>query len=206
MHCTFHTFQRSSWAVNSYRTVRTLMPNYRRLYRPGGCWFFTVNLADRQATLLTDHIDLLRDAMRETNSRFPFHIDAIVILPDHIHTIWTLPEGHHDFSVRWRRIKALFSKRMPKTEWIAPNRRSRGERGIWQRRFWEQLIEDDDAYDRCVDYIYFNPVAHGYVQTIAEWPHSSFHRDRRIEEHELSEIRQRVEAMHDAKFGERGEV
>jgi putative transposase len=180
------------------------MPNYRRLYRPGGCWFFTANLLDRKATLLTDHIDLLRDAIGETKSRFPFHIDAIVILPDHLHTIWTLPEGDHDFSVRWRRIKASFSKSLPKTEWIDPNRTARGERGIWQRRFWERLIEDDDAYDRCVDYIYFNPVAHGHVQSISDWPHSSFHRDQRIDESQLEVIRQRLVGMNNTKFGERG--
>ena len=92
------------------------MPNYRRVFVAGGCYFFTVNLLDRNSRLLVDHIDSLRTAVRETRHRFPFEIDAMVILPDHIHAIWTLPEGNSDFSVRWRWIKIRFSKSIPKGE------------------------------------------------------------------------------------------
>src|SRR5262245_54674899 len=122
------------------------MPNYRRAFVPAGCWFFTANLLDRRGSLLTDEIEALREATRRTRERYPFHIDAFVVLPDHIHTIWTLPEGDADFSMRWRLIKIQFSKSIPRTERLSKVRRARGERGIWQRRFWEHLIRDDEDY------------------------------------------------------------
>jgi putative transposase len=90
------------------------MPNYRRAFAPGGCWFFTVNLLDRRRRLLTDHIDALREATRRTQTRHPFTIDAMVVLPDHIHAVWTLPPGDADFSLRWRLIKIDFAKAVPK--------------------------------------------------------------------------------------------
>ena len=92
------------------------MPNYRRAFVPGGCWFFTANLLDRRSSLLTDQIEALREATRRARERHPFHIDAFVVLPDHIHAIWTLPEEDADFSTRWRLIKIVFSKSIPKTE------------------------------------------------------------------------------------------
>ena len=119
------------------------MPNYRRAFVPGGCWFFTANLLDRRSTLLIDEIATLREATRRTRERHPFRIDAFVVLPDHIHAIWTLPEGDTDFPTRWRLIKIVFSKGIPKTERLSKVRRARGERSIWQRRFWEHLIRDD---------------------------------------------------------------
>ena len=119
------------------------MPDYRRVFVPGGCWFFTANLLDRRSTLLTDHIEALREATRRTRERYPFHIDAFVVLPDHLHAIWTLPEGDSDFSMRWRLIKIQFSKSIPKVEFTSKVRQARGERGIWQRRFWEHLIRDE---------------------------------------------------------------
>ena len=128
------------------------MPNYRRAFVPGGCWFFTANLLDRRSRLLTDEIETLCEATRRTLKRHPFRIDAFVVLPDHIHAIWTLPEGDPDFSTRWRLIKIVFSKAMPTTERRSKVRRARGERGIWQRRFWEHLIRDDDDYRRHVEY------------------------------------------------------
>jgi REP-associated tyrosine transposase len=137
------------------------MPNYRRAFVPGGCWFFTANLLDRRGTLLTDEIDALRDAVRETQKRYPFHIDAMVVLPDHIHAVWTLPPGDADFSLRWRLIKARFAKALPKQERVSAVRKARGERGIWQRRFWEHLIRDDADYAHHVSYCYINPVTHG---------------------------------------------
>ncbi len=92
------------------------MPNYRRNFVAGGCYFFTVNLLERQRTLLTDHIDLLRDSVRRVRRLHPFHIDAWVVLPDHMHCIWTLPSDTDDFPMRWRLIKLLFSKGLPRTE------------------------------------------------------------------------------------------
>jgi putative transposase len=155
------------------------MPNYRRTLVAGGCWFFTVNLFDRRRRLLTDHIDVLREATRRTRARHPFAIDALVVLPDHIHAVWTLPPGDADFSLRWRLIKSAFAKAMPNTEGRGPVRVARGERAIWQRRFWEHLIRDDEDFRRHVEYCYINPVKHGLVTRVVDWPHSSFHRDVR---------------------------
>jgi putative transposase len=155
------------------------MPNYRRVLAPGGCWFFTVNLLDRRRRLLTDHIDALRAATLRTQGRHPFAIDAMVVLPDHIHAVWTLPPGDADFSLRWRLIKIDFAKAVPKTELRSAVRMARGERGVWQRRFWEHLIHDDEDFCRHVEYCYFNPVRHGLVTRVCDWPYSSFHRDVR---------------------------
>ena len=152
------------------------MPNYRRAFVPGGCWFFTVNLLDRRTRLLTDHIEALRDATRRTRHGYPFRIDAFVVLPDHLHAVWTLPPGDADFSIRWRLIKSRFARSIPKDERLSRVRRARGERGIWQRRFWEHLIRDDADYARHVEYCYINPVKHGLVRRVSDWPHSSFHR------------------------------
>ena len=99
------------------------------------------------------------------------------MLPDHIHAIWTLPPGDADFSTRWRLIKIEFSKAIPRTERLDKARRARGERGIWQRRFWEHLIRNEEDYRRHVDYCYINPVKHGLVRRVCDWPFSSFHRD-----------------------------
>jgi putative transposase len=155
------------------------MPNYRRAFVPGGCWFFTVNLLERRRTLLVDRIDALRDATERTRARHPFVIDAIVVLPDHIHAVWTLPPGDADFSLRWRLIKSQFSRALPKNERLSQTRMARNERGIWQRRFWEHLIRDEADYARHVEYCYINPVKHGLVARVCDWPHSSFHRDVR---------------------------
>lgn len=111
------------------------MPNYRRAFVAGGCWFFTANLLERRSSLLVDHIDALRSATAWTRRRYPFRMDAFVVLPDHIHAIWTLPPGDTDFSIRWRFIKVRFSRAIPKGERLSKVRRKRGERGIWQRRF-----------------------------------------------------------------------
>jgi putative transposase len=153
------------------------MPNYRRAHAPGGCWFFTVTLFDRRSSLLTDQIDVLREATRRTQARYPFHIDAFVVLPDHIHAVWTLPPDDTNFSTRWRLIKLHFAKATPKTEHLNATRQRRGERGIWQRRFWEHLIRSDEDYSRHIEYCYINPMKHGLVGRVQDWPYSSFHRD-----------------------------
>jgi putative transposase len=155
------------------------MPHYRRLRAPGGCWFFTVNLLDRRTTLLVDRIDALREATAWTMRRYPFRIDAWVVLPEHLHAIWTLPEGDADFSTRWRMVKTRFARALPPTERRDATRVARGERGIWQRRFWEHLVRDDDDFGRHVEYCAINPVKHGYVRRVVDWPYSSFHRDVR---------------------------
>ena len=143
------------------------MPNYRRVYINGGCYYFTVCLADRQASLLTDNIAALRAAFKYTASRHPFEINAICILPDHLHCIWTLPENSADFSMRWRLIKSHFSRAMRRKGIDVP---------IWQNRFWEQVIEGDRQYDLAEDYIYDNPRKHGYVERIEDWPYSSWYK------------------------------
>jgi len=155
------------------------MPNYRRAFVPGGCWFFTVNLLDRGSSLLTDEIDVLRDATQWTRQRYPFQIGAFVVLPNHLHAVWTLPPDDADFSIRWRLIKSRFARSIPKCERLSAVRRARGERGIWQRRFWEHLIRDEADFARHVEYCYINPVKHALVRRVRDWPHSSFHRDVR---------------------------
>ncbi|HCC81992.1 MULTISPECIES: transposase [unclassified Methylophaga] len=149
---------------------------YRRAFVAGGTYFFTVNLLERDKSLLTDHIDLLKTAFRKVKLAHPFDIDAIVVLPDHLHTIWTLPENDFDFATRWRLIKSHFSRGLPSTERINNSRKQKSERGIWQRRYWEHLIRDDLDYARHVDYIHYNPVKHGYVDKAFDWPYSSIHK------------------------------
>jgi len=122
-------------------------------------------------------VENLRAAYMETQIRHPFQTNAIVILPNHLHAIWTLPPDDTDFSMRWRRIKSLFSKSIPAKEPRSGTRVKRGERGIWQRRFWEHAIRDETDYERHMHYCYGNPVKHGLVKEIADWPHSSYHRD-----------------------------
>lgn len=152
------------------------MPNYRRLWHPGGTYFFTVNLLERSGNdLLVRHIDVLRDAVREVRRLHPFVIHAWVVLHDHLHCVMELPVGDVDFAVRWRRITAIFSKSLPKTETLSVTRLRRGERGIWQRRFWEHLIRDEADYAAHMNYVHINPVKHGLVSKAADWPHSTFH-------------------------------
>ena len=152
------------------------MPDYRRLRVPGGTYFFTVNLLDRRSNLLTLHIDALREAVRATRASRPFHIDAWVVLPDHLHCLWTLPPGDDDFSNRWKAIKIRFVHSLPPIEPRSDVCARRGERGIWQRRFWEHVIRDETDYARHVDYIHFNPVKHGWSGTARDWPNSTFQR------------------------------
>ena len=152
------------------------MTNYRRNFARGGTYFFTVNLEDRRLNLLTEHIDQLRRAFEYVRTRHPVTIDAIVVLPEHLHTIWTLPEGDGDYAMRWRLIKSTFSRALPNGEAVSQSRTERGERGIWQRRYWEHTIRDEGDFARHVDYIHYNPVKHGHVTRVTDWSHSSFHR------------------------------
>ena len=152
------------------------MPQYIRALVPGGTFFFTVTLLERRRKLLTEHIDDLRAGFKAARQRRPFTVEAIVILPDHLHCIWTLPPEDADFSARWHDIKARFAAQIPPGERLSARRLKKGERGIWQRRFWEHVIRDERDYERHVDYIHYNPVKHGHVTRVADWPYSSFHR------------------------------
>ncbi|HEY1033411.1 MAG TPA: transposase [Pseudoxanthomonas sp.] len=149
---------------------------YRRIRQAGGTYFFTVNLAERSSTLLVDRVDDLRHAVRTVKQRHPFDIVAWVVLPDHLHAIWTLPDGDGDCATRWMLIKARFSRSIPKGERIRASRRRKGERGIWQRRFWERLMTDESDLRSHVDYVHINPVKHGHVVRASDWPYSSIHR------------------------------
>lgn len=149
------------------------MPQYRRAR--GSTFFFTVVLAERSSTLLVDQVDRLRRIYRTVQQRRPFETVAVCILPDHIHAIWTLRETDVDFSSRWNLIKGGFSRGLEAGERSTSKLRKR-EKGIWQRRYWEHAIRDDADLERHVDYIHFNPVKHGHVTRVRDWPLSSFHR------------------------------
>ncbi len=153
------------------------MTNYRRIYTPEASWFFTVNLLERDNNpLLIENINLLRSAFRKVKERHPFSIEAIVILPDHLHCIWTLPKNDTDYSTRWNLLKGAFSRSLAKGESLSKSRVKRRERGIWQRRFWEHMLRDENDFNRHLDYIHWNPVKHGYASNVVDWPHSSFHK------------------------------
>ena len=151
------------------------MSEYIRYRVPGGSYFFTVNLLNRRTRLLTDYIEALRDSFRKVREVHPYHVDAVVVLPEHLHVVWTLPVGDDDYSVRWQQIKSLFSRSLPVGEGRSRSRQSKKERGVWQRRFWEHAIRDDEDYARHIDYIHYNPVKHGHVKRVKDWPYSSFH-------------------------------
>jgi putative transposase len=151
------------------------MVRYRRNFVAGGTYFFTATLADRGSSALTDHIDALRTAFRTTRRSQPFSIDAIVVLPDHLHVVMTMPAGDSDYSNRWRLIKRRFTDALTDSGVLIP-RHANGEHALWQRRFWEHTIRDERDFERHVDYVHFNPVKHGLVTRVRDWPYSSFHR------------------------------
>ncbi len=152
------------------------MPRYRRAIIPGGTFFFTVAIADRSGDLLIRAVDRLRGVYRAVQERQPFETVAICILPDHLHAIWALPDNDTDFSQRWSLIKSGFSRGLNVTAARSARQIVKREKGIWQRRYWEHAIRDDADLARHVDYIHFNPVKHGLVARVRDWPHSSFHR------------------------------
>ncbi|MCH8505547.1 MAG: transposase [Ectothiorhodospiraceae bacterium] len=155
------------------------MSNYRRAREPGASYFFTVVTYGRRPVFEDPvAVNALRTAMRQTMRRRPFVIDAIVVLPDHLHAIWTLPEGDADYSTRWSIIKRSVSLQLPHASRppSTPSRTRRRERTLWQRRYWEHLIRDEDDLRRHVDYVHYNPVRHGLGASPAEWPHGSFRR------------------------------
>jgi putative transposase len=157
------------------------MPNYRRLRQPGGTFFFTLVTFERQCLFDSDESRrLLHAAIAAVKSESPFSIDGCVLLPDHLHAIWTLPGGDSDYSVRWGKIKKLFTTSFLEAggvdRVVSQSRMANHRRGVWQRRFWEHCIRDDRDYTQHLAYIHFNPVKHGYVGCPHSWPYSSFHR------------------------------
>lgn len=150
------------------------MTEYRRLYVPGGTYFFTLNLQDSRSTALVDHIDALRAAWGETCRERPFRTEAAVVLPDHLHAIWTLPPYDADFSTRWRLIKSRFSRRAGIRGRINPSKRKKGERGVWQRRYWEHAIRGKTDFALHQSYCWQDPMRHGLVARSEDWPFSSF--------------------------------
>lgn len=150
------------------------MTQYRRNRVAGGTYFFTAATAGRTNGPLIEHIADLRESFRIVRTQHPFVIEAIVILPDHLHAIWTLPQGDADYATRWKKIKAEFSKRLPMGAQRSTSQIAKGERGIWQRRYWEHTVRDDEDFWTHCDYIHFNPVKHGHARFAHEWPHSTF--------------------------------
>jgi putative transposase len=153
------------------------MPDYRRAWHPGGTYFFTVNLLQRHGNgLLTRHIEVLREVVTSVRRQYPFRIHGWVVLPEHMHCVIELPQHDADFATRWRLIKMAFSKAIPRAERLSEVRARRGERGIWQRRYWEHLIRNEADFQAHMDYVHINPVKHGLVKQVADWPYSTFHR------------------------------
>lgn len=145
------------------------MSNYHRAYTPGGSYFFTVVTLNRAPIFINEErVEILRQAFRKVMETLPFQIDAMVVLPEHLHCIWQMPDGDVDYSSRWREIKKAASRQIN----TATNKRN--ERMVWQRRFWEHAIRDEDDWRRHVDYIHYNPVKHGLVNQPSDWPWSSF--------------------------------
>ncbi|PKM43316.1 MAG: transposase [Gammaproteobacteria bacterium HGW-Gammaproteobacteria-1] len=154
------------------------MPNYRRSHAPGAIYFFTLATLGRKPILMEDPVRVaLRHAIQQVRVLFPFVIDGWVLLPDHMHCLWCLPEGDADFGKRWGMIKRLVTRELGcRGDLVSLSRRTRHEGSLWQRRFWEHQIRDEADYSRHLDYLHWNPVKHGYVQRVVDWPYSSFHR------------------------------
>jgi len=155
---------------------------YRRAKTKGGTYFFTVVTHQRRKFLCQPaNVSVLREAFCYAMAEHPFEIDAMVLLPDHLHCIWTLPAGDGDFSTRWRLIKSYFTRHCDPIchGRPSPSRQKKQERAVWQRRFWEHQIGDEGDFIQHVEYIHYNPVKHGLVKAPKDWPYSSFHRDVR---------------------------
>lgn len=157
------------------------MSRYRRWYVPGGTYFFTA-VTHRRRPLFDDAIarETLHGAIELVQADNPFEMVAIVLLPDHLHTVWTLPPGDSDYSLRWRRIKETFTRRFlligGDEARQSSSRRQTGYRGVWQKRFWEHRVRDEDDLQRCADYVHWNPKKHRLVKRVADWKWSTFHR------------------------------
>ncbi len=152
---------------------------YRRSRTNGATYFFTVLTYKRKRILLKeDNVKIIKEAFKEIATKRPFKIDAFILLPDHIHCIWTLPEGDDDFSTRWRLIRSYFTRRcdIKFRDNQTSNMQTKGLQGVWQQRFWEHQVRDEGDFASHVDYIHYNPVKHGLIKTPHEWPYSTFHK------------------------------
>lgn len=178
------------------------MPNYIRNYQKGASYFFTINIRDRQSQLLTTYIDELRLAYQKTQQKMPFTTDAIIILPDHIHALWTFPENDNDYPTRIRLLKSYFSRKLPAHVKQTNNqsRQGKSETGVWQRRYWEHTIQNEIDYNRHMDYIHYNAVKHGHAKNPADWKHSTFMREVDNGRYDLNWAGDDYE---DSRFGER---
>jgi putative transposase len=168
-------------ARNSVPYEERRVPDYRRWFVPGGTFFFTVVTAGRAPILCGAKArESLRGAVRECRERWPFTIDAIVLLPDHVHTLWTLPHGDAEFSRRWAFLKQAFTRSWVEgggaETWVGAGKEHQRRRGVWQPRFWEHMIRDENDFERHLEYILYNPVKHGLVTRVRDWPYSTFHR------------------------------
>ncbi len=157
------------------------MPDYRRWYVSGGTFFFTLVTYNRRPILCTDLARrCLHEAIDKVRTDWPCELVAIVLLPDHLHTVWTLPPGDVSYPIRWKLIKAEFTRRYLRGGGAevspSPSRLRHSERGIWQRRYWEHTVRDEADLKRCVDYVHWNPKKHGHVTNVRDWRWSSFHR------------------------------
>ena len=148
--------------------------HYRRVYSPGAHYFFTL-VTEQRKPLLIKNIDRLRKSFRKVINTHPFILEAIVVLPDHLHAMWKMPEGDANFSLRWNLIKRNFSAGL-NIESNSPSKLRKREKGVWQRRFWEHQLRDELDWNNHLDYIHFNSVKHGLVARVEDWPYSSFHR------------------------------
>lgn len=151
------------------------MSRYRRSFVAGGTFFFTVTLAHPSSKLLTEHIERLKWAYLKTKEQHPFITLAYCCLPNHLHVLWKMPESDGDFAIRWQQIKRRFSTGLPANEHRSESKVKKREKGIWQRRYWEHQIRDENDLLNHIAYIHFNPVKHGLVQCVKDWPYSSFH-------------------------------
>ena len=149
------------------------MSDYRRLFVPGGTYFFTLNLRDRRSDLLVRHVDLLRESWRDVSHTRPFETLAAVVLPDHMHIVIALPEGDAEYPARLRLLKSGFTRRLSEN---AKHKGRKGERNVWQRRYWEHAIRDEADLEAHVSYVHFNPVKHRHVAEMDDWPYSTWHR------------------------------
>jgi len=156
------------------------MPEYRRIYQPGGTYFFTLVTYNRRPIFSSkDSRDLLHASWIDVQSRHPFETIALCLLPDHIHAIWKLPEGDSDYPLRWKEIKRIFTREY--TRKIGPggvrneSRQIQGEAAIWQRRYWTHVLFDQNDLNNHIDYIHINPLKHGLVNQVSDWPFSTFH-------------------------------
>jgi putative transposase len=157
------------------------MSNYRRNYVPGGTYFLTLVTHERKPLFEAESSrELLRRALRHVKEKRPFTIEAMVLLPDHLHCIWTLPKEDDDYSTRVRQVKECYTREFLKMGGMegatTTSRLRKAERAVWQRRFWEHTCIDQDDLNRCIDYIHWNPVKHGLVAQVRDYPWSTFHR------------------------------